>query len=114
MPKAPPRPCTYPRCTKYAEKGGRCAEHEVRHRWNHKGNRHERGYGSKWDKLRKSVLLRDQHLCQHCLQLGIYTKATDVDHINPKSLGGTDDFDNLQSLCKKCHRAKSLEEAKNG
>ncbi len=36
----------------------------------------------------------------------------DVDHIIPKAAGGTDDDDNLESLCGDCHDAKSAAEAK--
>jgi 5-methylcytosine-specific restriction endonuclease McrA len=31
----------------------------------------------------------------------------DVDHINPRSRGGSDDLDNLQLLCISCHRKKT-------
>lgn len=37
-----------------------------------------------------------------------------VDHIVGKAKGGTDDPDNLQSLCSPCHDAKSEREAKDG
>ena len=57
---------------------------------------------------------RDNGLCQECLRHGIYTPATDVDHIIPKAAGGTDSPNNLQCLCKKCHRIKtSKEDSKN-
>ena len=29
--------------------------------------------------------------------------ATEVDHVIPRSAGGSDDVQNLQSLCKPCH-----------
>lgn len=31
----------------------------------------------------------------------------DIDHIKPVSVGGTNDRENLQALCKKCHETKS-------
>jgi 5-methylcytosine-specific restriction endonuclease McrA len=34
-----------------------------------------------------------------------------VDHITPKAEGGTDDHDNLQSICTECHDAKTQAEA---
>lgn len=113
MPKAPPRPCTHPNCKAYAAKDGRCLEHQ-RKAWatNEGKSRHERGYGSKWDKLRKQILKRDQHLCQVCLEKGIYTKARQVDHKTPKAEGGTDDPNNLQSICIPCHRYKTANEGK--
>lgn len=76
-----------------------------------KGNRHERGYGNGWLLIRRYVLQRDNYLCQHCLLSGRYTSATEVDHIIPKSLGGSDSYDNLQSLCKKCHSRKTSRES---
>lgn len=72
-----------------------------------RGNRHKRGYGNHWNKLRVIVLERDNHLCRECLLCGKYTTATDVDHIIPKSKGGTDDISNLQSLCHECHKKKT-------
>jgi HNH endonuclease. len=38
--------------------------------------------------------------------------AKHVDHIIPKSQGGTDDDGNLQSLCAACHRAKTAREGR--
>lgn len=73
----------------------------------------ERGYGYAWQKLRKLVLQRDAYLCQECYKKQKLTPATDVDHIKPKSAGGTDDQDNLQSLCKSCHEIKTSMESGN-
>ncbi|MGX5913939.1 HNH endonuclease [Aliidiomarina sp. Khilg15.8] len=75
-----------------------------------KGNRHQRGYGSNWEKLRRIVLERDEHLCLSCVAAGIYTQGTHVDHIKPKAQGGDDSMDNLQTLCKTCHEAKTARE----
>jgi 5-methylcytosine-specific restriction protein A len=38
----------------------------------------------------------------------LIVKATEVDHVIPRALGGTDDSSNLASLCTPCHRRKSL------
>jgi shikimate kinase len=84
------------------------------------GTRHERGYGSAWVKLRETVLTRDMYLCQECLRdnrptpLGIKPRDHAVDHILPKAKGGTDDLDNLESLCTPCHDAKSATERGSG
>lgn len=78
--------------------------------FNHTKSRHERGYGSEWVKLRQIVLMRDGYLCQACKATGRPTPATDVDHIEPKATGGTDDIDNLQALCRECHKAKTAQE----
>lgn len=76
-----------------------------------RGTRHERGYGSAWDKLRLVILSRDCYLCQPCKHNGRVTPATAVDHIKPKSQGGTDDDDNLQAICGDCHAVKTAAEA---
>ncbi|MBQ2263252.1 MAG: HNH endonuclease [Loktanella sp.] len=76
-----------------------------------RGTRHQRGYGHRWVKLRDTILQRDGHLCIPCLHNGRPTPAKQVDHITPKSQGGTDEHDNLQSICVDCHKAKTASEA---
>jgi len=57
---------------------------------------------------RVSKLLKEQKgICSHC---GLYFTSTDiveVDHITPKSLGGKDEYTNLQLLHKHCHDTKT-------
>lgn len=72
--------------------------------------RKARGYGHEWDKLRARVLKADP-LCRSCKEGGLATVATTVDHIKPKHLNGTDDWDNLQPLCTPCHKKKTAKEA---
>lgn len=76
-----------------------------------RGNRHQRGYGTAWERLRRDVLHRDCGLCQPCLQRGHTTIASQVDHITPKAYGGTDHPDNLQAICLACHRQKTALES---
>ena len=75
-----------------------------------RGNRHQRGYGYTWEKTRKQILVRDDHLCQVCLNQGKLTPGNEVDHIIPKAKGGTDDQDNLQTICTDCHKQKTIKE----
>ncbi len=93
---------------------GYCEQHKDLGGWfgneKQKGNRHQRGYGSSWDNLRKLILKRDAHLCQACKKQGKFTRATHVDHIIPKSKGGTDSMRNLQSLCEYHHNQKTARE----
>lgn len=77
----------------------------------HKTSRHARGYGNEWDKLRTRILDRDKHLCQPCLRKGRVTAANTVDHITPKAKGGTDDEQNLEAICKSCHKDKTTIDA---
>lgn len=78
-----------------------------------RGSRHDRGYGSKWDRIRERILQRDAGLCQQCLREGrihhVAGKkfAAHVDHIKPKSQGGSDDDSNLETLCRSCHQDKT-------
>ena len=49
-------------------------------------------------------------MCRRCRQRGELRLATDADHIVPRSRGGRDTLENLQSLCKSCHGIKSATE----
>lgn len=64
----------------------------------------ERGYGYEWRQLR-ARFLRQHSYCEMCGEL-----ATEVDHRLPRRAGGTDDEDNLQPLCKRCHSRKTARE----
>ena len=70
-----------------------------------------RGYGRRWRKLR-CIFLLENPLCADPFGLhdGKPVPATDVDHIVPKSRGGTDDWTNLQPLCHSCHSKKTAME----
>lgn len=59
--------------------------------------------GRPWRRKRARILDRDNYLCIMCFELGILTAATEVDHIIGIAEGGTDDDDNLRSLCSRCH-----------
>jgi HNH endonuclease len=54
-----------------------------------------------------SVLARDNWTCCSCGRTPADGVSLEVDHILPRSKGGTDDIDNLQTLCKKCNIGKS-------
>lgn len=79
-----------------------------------RGSRHERGYGTEWEKLRKRILERDSNLCQQHLSEGLVVVGNQVDHTIPKSQGGTDHESNLKTLCEACHRAKTQRESRGG
>ena len=57
-------------------------------------------------RLRHEVFKRDKYRCVEC---GKTNKETSLhaDHIVPVSQGGTDELDNLQTLCQACNLAKS-------
>ena len=75
-----------------------------------RGSRHDRGYGTEWDRLRALILKRDGYRCLACQRAGRATAATHVDHITERADGGSEDPKNLQSLCPPCHAAKSAAE----
>jgi len=55
--------------------------------------------------------LREEPLCRECAAKGITEAAEEVDHIVPKTLGGTDERSNLQALSRRCHSAKTMRES---
>lgn len=65
---------------------------------------HARGYGHRWQRLRK-IILTEEPLCRMCKAQGRTREATVVDHITPKRDGGTDERENLQALCFTCHNS---------
>jgi 5-methylcytosine-specific restriction protein A len=78
-----------------------------------RGTRQERGYGAAWDRLRKAFI-KAEPLCRSCAAKGRTHPADEVDHIIPKANGGTDEWDNLQPLCRECHAEKSSAEGHAG
>lgn len=122
MPKRPQRPCRASDCQAlHRNANGYCDEHAgLAKQWSHqkkgKGNTTERGYGWRWQQLRKRVLARDGYLCQceDCQKRPMPLVAHEVDHIIPKAEGGTDAPDNLRAINKDCHRRKTLMEAERG
>ncbi|WP_184058613.1 HNH endonuclease signature motif containing protein [Sphingomonas aerophila] len=69
------------------------------------------GYNAEWKKLRDRRLDAEP-LCRRCSARGHVTAAEEVDHIKPKALGGKDEWDNTQSLCRPCHVEKTREDVK--
>ena len=102
MPNRPPthRPHGAP------SKQERQREHDQR-----RGSSTERGYGYDWQKLRRLKLMSDP-LCESCRERGRATLAEEVHHVirireQPHLRL---DWSNLESLCERCHAAKSAAE----
>lgn len=115
MPRRASRPCRGAGCSAIATVGAYCDAHQSDAKTGTfsdaaRGSADARGYGSQWAKIRRRILKRDKGLCQACLALGKYRPAKSVDHIKPKFEGGDDADENLQSLCKPCHDAKTASE----
>jgi len=117
MPPRRMKPCRHPGgCGALTnDKSGLCEAHRVSgwERYQAGLSRHQRGYGSAWEKLRERILQRDGYLCLTCLGEGTYTPANIVDHVVPKAHGGTDDPSNLASICSAHHKVKTANERLN-
>ena len=105
MPYKPPKPCSYPGCPnlthdRYCEKHQR----EVNRNYDryHRDPESPGRYSGEWRQIRKMQLHR-QPLCEMCLREGRYTAASLVHHIRPLAEGGSNEADNLLSLCSPCH-----------
>lgn len=75
----------------------------------------QRGYDRDWTELRERKITQDP-LCEHCKKGGRVEPAAEVDHIIPFE-GKEDplrlDWDNLQSLCRTCHKRKTAEDQRD-
>jgi 5-methylcytosine-specific restriction protein A len=110
MPTRAQRPCAHHGCPALVA-SGLCDQHRKAYDVQ-RGNSAERNYGSHWRRVRAAVL-REEPLCRECAREGRTTAAREIDHIIPRSKGGTEDRDNLQGLCKPCHSAKTMRESVN-
>ena len=113
VPDLPKRKCIEPGCTRWAEPGSpRCRDHarefSRRDRQRQFADLYNTGV---WRRMRARQL-RDFPLCAECIRHGKVTAATEVDHITPHKGDAKLFFDkrNLQSLCKRCHSAKTARE----
>jgi 5-methylcytosine-specific restriction endonuclease McrA len=54
---------------------------------------------------RKNILIRDENQCQYC---GKHVKVANLtlDHVIPKSKGGTSTWENIVSACRPCNQKK--------
>ena len=60
-----------------------------------------------WDSARSYVMLRDRYVCRVCGDRH-RARELEVDHIVEIALGGAAlEYSNLQTVCKRCHRAKT-------
>jgi 5-methylcytosine-specific restriction protein A len=103
-----------------------CAFCQKAFRWPHRvycSDECQRGFSAKyyghiWSVIRDEAIKRDRHVCKKCGR--VCEKGQDphgfsshdwcdceVDHILEVAEGGTDDMENLQTLCSACHRKKT-------
>lgn len=106
-PFRPAHPCNFPGCPRLVATGARCSEHTAA---TPKRFAPSTGYGGPtWKRIRLAQLGREPY-CRKCLELGRVTLAAQVDHIVRTNEGGSDEPDNLASLCAHCHSRKTLAE----
>ena len=55
--------------------------------------------GAAWERVRRQALDRDGHRCQKCGRAG----RLEVHHVLELAHGGTNDMNNLNTLCRACH-----------
>jgi len=107
MPYKSKKPCIYRGCPNLTESGSSyCREHKLIE--DKRYNKYERDpdsnkkYGRRWEKIR-AAYLSENPLCEICKDNGKLKAADLVHHKIKLSIGGTNDYDNLQSLCQECH-----------
>lgn len=112
MPSKPLHPCNKIGCSNLTRERY-CEEHkqEAYSYDSYRESATKRGYDGRWRKARMAYL-QAHPLCVKCLEEGIPTSATVVDHIIPHR-GNYKlfwDKNNWQSLCKRCHDRKTATE----
>lgn len=95
--------CSRPGCVALAVRDGRCGEHGEQ-AWVRSSRRSK--VSQRFRANRFKVLRATNGRCAFC---GVQTLI--VDHRLPVSLGGTDDFGNLQPICESHHREKTAQES---
>lgn len=112
MPCKLKKPCKYPGCPKLTSETY-CDYHKKRVSKDYENNYrdqavHRQRYGVAWQKIRKMFVAKNP-FCEECLKNNKFVPVQEVHHKIPLSQGGTNDFSNLQSLCKTCHNRISYQ-----
>jgi len=108
MPYSAKKICSHHVCNTAIQQGNRfCVDHKQPINIATKSTMYKT---ARWKKIR-TAQLRDEPLCKKCAEFNYTTEATLVDHITPLQEGGDPfNYNNLQSLCNRCHNEKTGKE----
>lgn len=109
MPFGAKSPCRQAGCSGLVDRPGYCEDHK-KQGWHTNKHRSKRMSARPWRRKRQIVIRSDKGLCRPCSKQGVMTVFNDVDHIVPVSKGGSNEIENLQCICTKCHNKKTAKE----
>jgi len=64
-------------------------------------------YPKNWNRIRHVIFTRDHYICQRCgikCDRSTPSRYPNCHHIKPVSKGGSHSWDNLITLCRRCHK----------
>ena len=114
MPRIPDHPCAHPGCPNLVPRGKKYCDDHTRLHTEEIRSAARRGYGSKWQRVRKRYL-KEHPFCVECLKEGRYVPATDIDHIVAHRGDAMAFWDesNWQALCHRHHSIKTQRDDRN-
>jgi len=71
-----------------------------------KYKRPSKKYPDSWNRLRHVIFERDHYICQMCgkkLDRSSPSRVPVCHHIKPLGIGGSNSFNNLVTVCPRCH-----------
>lgn len=114
MPRRPRPPCSVPGCPEVTARGGRCEVHR-REAEQQRGTAAERGYDTRWQRIRRAYLYRNPW----CLLCG--RTATVADHfplsrrqLVAQGVADPDAPNRLRPLCATCHNRETAKRQPGG
>jgi len=91
------------KCGRVVSEGKHCKRCRKRKRLDLKKRQNQRYKDFHRSGVREQVIIRDRGVCQYC---GRRPRNPTVDHMQPSSLGGTNDMSNLVVACRRCNSIK--------
>ena len=101
MPRKPRKMCSYPGCPELTY-SRYCVEHNNLRMKEYNSNQRDKAcskrYTGEWLTIRKNYIAEHPY-CEECLKWGKFKDVEHVHHIKPLSEGGSNEANNLKSLC---------------